>query len=89
MLAIAESGFAMAGEKRGDFCASLGFDHVVGVDEAPAKACGDEGADGGFAGAHEAGEDDAAGCNGPSCGLEVSGQWSLAEAGKRDAMYSV
>ncbi len=60
MLAVAKGGFAVAGEELGDGHAGLGFKNVIGVEEAPAEALGDERADGGFTGAHEASEDDAA-----------------------------
>jgi len=61
MLAGAECGFAVTGEEFGDGCASFGFDHIVEVDEGPAETLGEQRAHGAFAGAHEAGEDDAAG----------------------------
>jgi hypothetical protein len=50
----------VAGEKFGNGCASLGLDHVIQVNEGPAEALGQERANGAFAGAHEAGQDDAA-----------------------------
>ena len=61
VLEIAEVGLAVA---RKDFCdgaAGFSFEDIVGIKETPAQAACDERADGGFAGAHEAGEDDAAG----------------------------
>ena len=61
MLAGAEGGFAMTGEKLGDGCAGFGLNHVIQVNEGPAEALGQERADGAFAGAHEAGQDYAAG----------------------------
>jgi len=54
----------VAGEDFGDGHASFGLDHVVYIDEAPAQARGDQRTERGFAGAHEAGEDDAAGRGG-------------------------
>jgi hypothetical protein len=50
----------VACEELGDDYAGLGFDYIVYINEAPAKACGEEWTDGGFAGAHESSEDDAA-----------------------------
>jgi len=61
LLALAEGSLAVAGEELGDGYASFGLDYVVHIDEAPTEAGGDKRADGGFARAHEAGEDDAAG----------------------------
>jgi hypothetical protein len=61
VFAIAEGGFAVAGEDFGDGGAGFGFNDVVDVDELPAEARGKNGTDGGFAGAHEAGENDTAG----------------------------
>ena len=58
-LEVAEVGFAVFGEDFGDGAAVAGFDLAVEIEEAPAEALGEEGAGGGFAGAHEAGEDDA------------------------------
>ena len=49
----------LLGEDLGDGAVVAGFDLVVEIEEAPAEALGEERADGGFAGAHEAGEDDA------------------------------
>ena len=63
-LALAEGRFAVAREELGDGYASFGLDYVVHIDEAPTEAGGDKRADGGFARAHEAGEDDAAGRGG-------------------------
>ena len=54
----AEAGFAFGFEDAGDGeLGGLG-DEVVGVDELEAELAGEEGADGGFAAAHEADEDD-------------------------------
>ncbi len=90
ILAIAECWLAMVGEKLGDLCTGFGFDYVIDVDKTPAEACGDERADCGFAGAHEAGEDDAARRRGwAGCGLEISGQMSLVRGANVDSMYSV
>jgi fibronectin-binding autotransporter adhesin len=58
-LEVAEVGLAVLGEDIGDGELVAGFDLAVEVEEAPAEAVGEEGAGGGFAGAHEAGEDDA------------------------------
>ncbi len=58
-LEVAEVGFAVLGEDLGDGAVVAGFDLVVEIEEAPAEALGEERAGGGFAGAHEAGEDDA------------------------------
>ena len=60
VFAVTERSFAVAGEEIGDGCAGFGLDHVIDIDELPAEARGEERADGAFAGAHEAGEDDAA-----------------------------
>jgi hypothetical protein len=59
VLAVAKGRFAVTGEELGDGAAGFSFDNVVDVDESPAEALCDEGADGGFAGAHETGEYDA------------------------------
>lgn len=55
---FAEGGLAMAGEDAADGEAGAGFHDAVGVDELPAEAVSEEGADSGLAGAHEAGEHD-------------------------------
>ena len=60
---MAEVGFAGFGEDLRDGAVVSGFDLVVEIEEAPAEAVGEEGAGGGFAGAHEAGEDDAVQAN--------------------------
>ena len=76
---VAEGGFAVAGE---DFCdgdAGFGFDDVVHVNEAPAETACDERADGAFAGAHEAGEDNAAGSSGAGLRWMKAGQVRLLE----------
>lgn len=70
VFAVAKGGFTVAGEELGDGHAGFGFKDVVGVEEAPAEALGDEWTDGGFTGAHEAGEDDAAD---RSCGRSQAG----------------
>ena len=59
-LELAEVGFAVGGEDGGDGEAGAGFDVGVEVEEVPAEAIGEQAADGGFAGAHESGEDEAA-----------------------------
>ena len=59
-LELAEVGFAVGGEDGGDGEAGAGLDEGVEVEELPAEAGGEQAADGGLAGAHEAGEDDAA-----------------------------
>ena len=59
-LKLAEVGFAVGGEDGGDGEAGAGLDVGVEVEELPAEAGGEQAADGGFAGAHEAGEDEAA-----------------------------
>ena len=74
MLPLAEGGLAVAGEDFGDGHASLGLDHVVHVEEAPAQASGDERTDRGLARAHEAGEDDAAGRGGLWAGMDGIGR---------------
>jgi hypothetical protein len=58
-LDVTEVGFAMLGEDLGDGAAVAGFDLMVEIEEAPAEALGEDSAGGGFAGAHEACEDDA------------------------------
>ncbi len=76
---VAEGGFAMAGEDFGDGSAGFGFDYVVDVDELPAEVPGKDGADSGFAGAHEAGENDAArrhGGDGLVCGGQMDSSCS-------------
>jgi hypothetical protein len=60
MLAVAKSIFAVARKDVGDGRACFGLNHIVHVDKLPAEARGDDGADGGLAGAHEARENDAA-----------------------------
>ncbi len=77
---VAEGGLAVAGEDFGDGHAGFGLDDVVNVEEAPAEARGEERADGAFAGAHEAGEDNEAGSGGAGCGGIRSGQGSLLTA---------
>ena len=59
VLAAAEFRFTVAREDFWDGEAGFGRDDVIRIDKAPAKARGDERADGGFAGAHETGEDNA------------------------------
>jgi len=56
----AEMGLAVGGEDGGDREAGAGFDGGVEIEEVPAEALGEQAADGGLAGAHEAGEDKAA-----------------------------
>jgi len=56
---MAEVGFAVLGEELGDSALVAGFDLAVEVDEVPSEAVGEESAGGGFAGSHEASEDDA------------------------------
>jgi hypothetical protein len=58
MLDVAEGGFAIVGEDVGDGAAFGGFDTVIEVDEGEVQVLGEAAADGGFAGAHEADEDD-------------------------------
>ena len=60
MLAVRKSIFAVARKDVGDGRACFGLNHIVRVDKLPAEARGDDGADGGLAGAHEARENDAA-----------------------------
>jgi len=60
MFAVAEGCFAVARKELGDGAAGLGFDDVIHIDKAPTELRRDERANGGFARAHEAGEDDAA-----------------------------
>jgi len=55
----AEADFPMLLEELGDGGVGAGFEVVVEVEEVPADAGGEEAADGGFACAHEAGEDEA------------------------------
>jgi len=55
---LAEGGFAEAFEELRDGDGGGGLDALVKVDEAPGELAGEEGADGGLAGAHEAGETD-------------------------------
>ena len=83
VLEVAEGGLAAAGEEFGDGAAGFGFDDIVCVEEAPAETRGEERADGGLAGTHEAGEDDAAdgsGFRGGEHGLDFSiGKRALAQ----------
>ena len=58
---IAESILALLREDLGNGRCGFGFDDVVHVNESPAETPGNERADGGLTGAHEAGEDDANG----------------------------
>ena len=55
-LCLAEGGFAEALEELRDGDAGGSFNAFVEVDEAPGELAGEQGADGGFAGAHETGE---------------------------------
>ena len=59
MLAVAKGVFAVARKDVGDGRACFGLNHIVHVNKLPAEARGEDGADGGLAGAHEAGENDA------------------------------
>ena len=58
VLKLAEPGFAAGGEDLGDGLAFGRFNDGVDVDEAPAEMASEQAADGAFAGAHEAGQDD-------------------------------
>ena len=53
---LAEGGFAETLENFRDAHVGGGFDAIVKIDEAPGELAGEERADGGLAGAHEAGE---------------------------------
>jgi len=57
---LTEAGFAVRGEDGWDGHVGAGLDVSVEVEEVPAEAVGEQAADGGLAGAHEAGEDEAA-----------------------------
>ena len=50
---------AVGGEDGGDAEAGAGLDGGVEVEEVPAEAIGEQAADGGLAGAHESGENEA------------------------------
>ena len=65
---LAEAGFAVGGEDVRDGEAGAGFDVGIEVEEVPAEALGEQAADGGLAGAHEAGEDEAAEVSGGARG---------------------
>ncbi len=86
-LEVTEVGFALLGEDLGDGAAVAGFDLVIEIEEAPAEAVGEESAGGGFAGAHEAGENDAVqrlglgDCVSRDCAS--SGSWIVAGFGFR------
>jgi len=64
----AEVGFSVLGEYLGDSEARALFEVGVEVEEVPAKAGSEKASNGGFAGAHEAGEGDA--LNSGGCGSE-------------------
>ena len=92
VFAVAECGFAVAGEEFGDGNARFRFDDVVDVGEGPAEACGDERAGGAFARAHEAGEDDAAGwgCGGEQrFGLDWVGHGESVAMVESEVLHSV
>ncbi len=78
-LEVAEVGFAVLGKDLGDGALVAGFDLAVEVEEAPGETLGEESARGGFAGAHEAGEDDAIEHiglrNGAAGDCTASGSW--------------
>ena len=59
-LKLAEAGLAVGGKDGGDGEADARLDVGVEVEEVPAEAGGQQTADGGLAGTHEAGEDEAA-----------------------------
>jgi hypothetical protein len=61
MFAEAECRLPVEGKKLSDGHAGFGFNYVIHINEFPAETCGKQRADRAFAGAHEAGEDDAAG----------------------------
>jgi hypothetical protein len=56
-LETAEAGFAVVTEELGDGLSGAVLEVGIEVEEVPGEAGGEEAADGGFAGAHEAGED--------------------------------
>src|SRR5665213_3619479 len=56
---MAEVGFAALGENLGDGAVVAEFDLVIEIEEAPSEPVRDDRADGGLAGAHETGEDEA------------------------------
>ncbi len=61
---MAEVGLAVFGEDLGDGAVVAEFDLVIEIEEAPAEPVCDERADGGLAGAHETGENEAVkGCS--------------------------
>ena len=60
VFAVAKGAFAVAREDVGDSGACLRFDHIVDVDELPAKARGNAWTNGRLARTHEAGENNAA-----------------------------
>jgi hypothetical protein len=69
---LAEVALAVGGEDGRDGEAGAGLDEGVEVEEVPAEAGGEQAAYGGLAGAHEAGEDEAA---------EMGGRSGFGEAG--------
>jgi hypothetical protein len=82
VLALAEAGFAVLAEDFRDGTAGGGDDNVVGVDKAPAESRGEERADGAFARAHEAGEDDAAGGGAAFGWIGVGHDFSIGNVGE-------
>ena len=64
VLEVAEGRLAVTCEDRSNGGAGLGLDHVIHIHKAPAEPAGHKRANGAFARAHEAGEDDAARCAG-------------------------
>ena len=72
-LKLAEAGLAMGAKMAGTVRPVRGLDVGVEVEELPAEALGEQAADGGLAGAHEAGEDEAAEVG----GWRRAGCWGL------------
>lgn len=71
MFTKAECWLAVTGKEFGDGDAGFRFNYVIHINEFPAETCGEQRADRAFAGAHEAGEDDAA--RRGRCGLDLRG----------------
>jgi hypothetical protein len=81
-LEVAEVGFAALGEDLGDGAVVTGFYFVIEVEEAPAEAVSEERAGGGFAGAHEAGENDT-NCAGGGLGARFKFGWHVKRGWKQ------
>lgn len=77
----AEVGFAVCFEERGDGRPGAGFEMGVEIEELPVEEFGQDAADGGLAGAHKPGEDDAPEGRGKGNGLDFG--WNRVGGGHR------